>query len=133
MRRPRPRRRHRRVPVAAAAVVFAISSFSTMALTAANVVPASRADLETRPVGVMELAPAACGGLALTNVIVGTNGTNANNLLLGDDDDNSMEGRNGNDCILGGGGDDAIDGGAGFDVCIGGAGTNTFSRCEQIA
>ena len=136
MRRPRPRRRHRRVPVAAAAVVFAISSFSMMALTAANVVPASKADLETRPVAATELAPAACASLPLTTVAFGSGG-GGNDLVLGTAAGETLTGNGGTDCVVGGAGNDTLWGNSGSgDVCIGGDGNDTFgffgflSGCE---
>jgi hypothetical protein len=108
-----------------------------MALTAANVVPPSRADLETRARTVPELAPSACAGLPLANVVVGGSGGNGNDLVLGTAAGETLSGNGGTDCVVGGGGNDNLWGNSGGgDVCIGGPGSDTFgffgffSGCE---
>ncbi|MGZ8607358.1 MAG: hypothetical protein ACXWXQ_09960 [Actinomycetota bacterium] len=142
MRRPRrrPRRARRRTPFVVAGAVFALSSLSMLGLTAANVVPASRADLETRSAAAAEMAPAACAGLPLTNIAFG-NGGGGNDLVLGTAAGETRPGGGGTDCVLGGGGNDSLYGNAGSgDVCIGGPGNDSFglfgihflSGCETI-
>jgi hypothetical protein len=100
-----------------------------VALTATNVVPATRAgssDLGAPTAN--QLKPSTCAALSLTAVVVGSgvvNGTAASELV------DIMRGRGGNDCILGGAGNDSLRGDAGTDVCIGGSGTDTFhATCE---
>ena len=99
--------------------------------TAANTVPASNVGSSGTAITANTLKPAACNGITLTNLVIGTNGTAGNDLLLGSAGVDNMNGGNGNDCILGGGGNDAIAGGGGTDVCIGGPGVDTFNaNCE---
>jgi Ca2+-binding RTX toxin-like protein len=99
--------------------------------TAANTVPASNVGSSSTAITANTLKPAACNGITLTNLVIGTNGTAGNDLLLGSAGVDNMNGGNGNDCILGGGGIDAIAGGGGTDVCIGGPATDTFNaNCE---
>jgi Ca2+-binding RTX toxin-like protein len=106
-----------------------------VALTATNVVPATRAgssDLGAPTAN--QLKPSTCAALSLTAVVVGSgvvNGTAASELVLGSAGVDIMRGRGGNDCILGGAGNDSLRGDAGTDVCIGGSGTDTFhATCE---
>jgi Ca2+-binding RTX toxin-like protein len=99
--------------------------------TAANTVPASNVGSSSTAITANTLKPAACNGITLTNLVIGTNGTAGNDLLLGSAGVDNMNGANGNDCILGGGGIDSIAGGGGTDVCIGGPGADTFNaNCE---
>ena len=99
--------------------------------TAANTVPASNVGSSSAAITANTLKPAACNGITLTNLVIGSTGTNGNDLVLGSAGADTMNGGNGNDCILGGGGIDAIAGGGGTDVCIGGPGVDTFNaNCE---
>ncbi|MBU4457044.1 MAG: hypothetical protein KKA65_06095 [Nanoarchaeota archaeon] len=103
------------------------------AVAAANTVPPSRLTNQSRPITANDLKPPQCAALNLTAIVVGNgvfSGTNANELILGGPNADTIDGRAGKDCILGGGGDDYIDGGAHTDVCIGGPGNDTFFRCE---
>ena len=103
------------------------------ALTAGNTVPATNAGFVTRAIGACDLKPAACAGMTLTNLVVGTgtfNGTAGNDLILGGPGNDTINGKAGDDCILGGGGNDSINGGGGNDVCIGGPGNDTFAGCR---
>jgi Ca2+-binding RTX toxin-like protein len=101
------------------------------AFTAANVVPASRADSVEQSITAYTLKPSACAALALATVVVGTTGGNGNDLLLGSTGVDAMRGNQGNDCMLGGDGNDNLRGDNGTDVCIGGPGTDTFhATCE---
>ena len=102
-----------------------------VAATAANTVPASNVGSSSAAITANTLKPAACNGITLTNLVIGSTGTNGNDLVLGSAGADTMNGGNGNDCILGGGGIDAIAGGGGTDVCIGGPGVDTFNaNCE---
>jgi len=103
--------------------------------TAANAVPASNLGSSSQAITADMLKPAACAGITLTNLVIGNNGTNGNDLVLGTAAVDNMNGGNGNNCIFrgggGGGGNDSIAGGGGTDVCIGGPGTDTFNgSCE---
>lgn len=103
------------------------------AIAATNSVPSSHLTDQSRPITANDLKPSQCAALNLTEIVVGSgkfSGTNANELILGGPDADTIDGKGGSDCILGGGGNDDIDGGSGTDVCIGGPGTDTFSRCE---
>jgi Ca2+-binding RTX toxin-like protein len=106
-----------------------------VALTATNVVPATRAgssDLGAPTAN--QLKPSACAALSLTTVRVGSGtitGTGAAELILGSSGVDTMRGQGGSDCILGGAGNDSLRGDGGTDVCIGGPGTDTFhATCE---
>ncbi len=103
------------------------------AFTAANFVPVSNAGTHQRPITANDLKPAECAGLDLSRVAGGpgiTMGTEANELLLGSNIIDAIDGQSGSDCIVGGPADDVITGGPGTDVCIGGAGNDTFVGCE---
>lgn len=102
--------------------------------TASNTVPPSRLGESTHAIGPNDLKPAACAGITVTNMMVGTgsailNGTNASNLLIGVPGTLTINARQGNDCVAGNSAVLVINGGAGTDVCIGGAST-TFAQCE---
>jgi serralysin len=62
---------------------------------------------------------------AIVNV-EGARGTAFNDLIMGNNADNSLEGFSGNDQIDGGAGNDALHGDAGSDTLIGGAGNDTL-------
>ena len=104
-----------------------------MVAATANTVPATRVDYNVSAITINDLKPAACAGLSLTNLIIGSGtltGTSGNDLILGSSGVDVIDGLGGNDCILGGGGDDLITGGDGNDVCQGGPGNDSFSTCE---
>ena len=101
----------------------------TPAYTANNIVPATNAGQSSIAISADTLKPAACSGVTLTNLVIGTIGTSANDLILGTAGVDVMSGGAGNDCMLGGGGADIMDGGLGTDVCIGGPGIDTLN-CE---
>ena len=120
----------RRVRIAVGGVLL-VGLGLAPAFTAANAVPASRADAVAQSITANALKPSACSALALTAIVTGTNGGNGNDLLLGSGAADTMRGNQGNDCMLGGGGNDNLRGDNGTDVCIGGAGTDTFhATCE---
>lgn len=120
-------RRSLRFAAAGAAVGLVLVS----ALASANSIPGSNAGTSATAIGADALKPAACGGITLTTVSLGSGG-NAAELVLGTAAaNNPLRGFNGNDCILGGGGNDNLRGDGGTDVCIGGPGTDTFhATCE---
>jgi Ca2+-binding RTX toxin-like protein len=129
----RPRRgAARRRPLSIPAILAATVAVSAVVgLTAANSVATSRAEDSSRAVTADELKPATCAGVALSSVVVGSNGTNGNNLLIGSTAADTLDGNQGNDCVLGGGGNDSLRGSQGTDVCIGGPGTDSFHpSCE---
>jgi len=97
-------------------------------------VPASNVGLESVPVTVEDIKPAACAGLYLTNIVSGSGaltGTAGNDLIIGSAGADTIDGLGGDDCILAGSGDDLITGGDGTDICIGGPGTDIFTTCES--
>ena len=101
----------------------------TPAYTANNIVPATNAGQSSIAISADTLKPPECAGITLTNLVVGTIGTAANDLILGTAAGDIMSGGAGNDCMLGGGGNDIMDGSTGTDVCIGGPGADTLN-CE---
>lgn len=122
-------------PTRAGLLAFALLLLVGVAVTATNVVPATRAGSSSLgPATANQLKPGACASLTLTGVLVGSgtfNDSNAANLVLGSAGVDSIRGRGGSDCILGGSGNDALRGDGGTDVCIGGPGTDTFhGTCE---
>ena len=100
------------------------------AVAAGNIVPTTRLDDQRFSITANSLAPAACSGLNLTNIVISSGlifGTASNDLILDDGGGGDLIfGLGGDDCIIGGGGNDTIYGGAGNDVCIGGPGTDSF-------
>jgi Ca2+-binding RTX toxin-like protein len=127
-------RRRRRPPKALLAVV-ALTLWLGVAITATNVVPATRAGAPTGGAPTAnQLKPAACAALNLSTVRVvsGTfTGTGAAELIIGSPGVDTLRGAGRDDCILGGDGNDSLRGDGGTDVCIGGAGTDTFhATCE---
>jgi Ca2+-binding RTX toxin-like protein len=112
--------------------LLVIWSAVTAALTASNSVGVSHADNDLRAVSVNDRAPVQCQAVIIvTSVVVGTNGTNGDELLVGSASPESLDGNKGDDCVLGGGGDDSLRGSQGTDVCIGGPGNDTFHpSCE---
>ncbi len=106
-----------------------------VALTATNVVPATRAGstIPGRPTA-NQLKPSACVSLNLTTVLSGSgtiDGSNAAELILGGAGADTIRGRAGTDCLVGGAGNDSLRGDGGTDICIGGPGIDTFvNSCE---
>ena len=106
---------------------------SVMAFAATNPIPATTVAHQTMSVDINDLKPSTCAGWSLTNLVTGAgslNGTEGNDLIIGNSNADTIDGLGGDDCILGGGGDDLITGGDGTDVCNGGPGTDTFITCE---
>ena len=118
------------IRVAVIAAVIALVCALALVLGATNTVPASNVGRSQQAIGVQDLAPPECAGMGLTTLVTNGNGTNGNDLLLGDAAVNTLSGSNGNDCLVGGAGNDTLRGQGGTDVCIGGAGTDTYQQCE---
>ena len=114
----------------APALVLAAAWPTDVALTASNVVGGARLGSSSSAISVDDKKPAACAGVTVTNLVVGGNGSNAADLLLGSAAADTLMGKNAGDCLVGGAGDDALNGGNGNDVCIGGPGSDTFTGCE---
>jgi Ca2+-binding RTX toxin-like protein len=103
------------------------------AFAAAITVPSTRLMDRSFVPDANDLKPPECAGLNLINIVTGSgviNGTQDNDLILGDVGDDKLQGKNGDDCLVGGDGDDNLTGNNGWDVCIGGAGNDTFKQCE---
>lgn len=103
------------------------------AFTAANVVPVSDADQAAQPTTANDLKPPECDALDLTAVVGGSGavvGSDANELLLGSELIDTIDGGGGGDCLVGGPADDVLTGGAGVDICLGNDGADTFLGCE---
>lgn len=135
-------------------MLLVVAGNGLIAVAGANVTPQSSATIETVAVTAQDLAPAACAGMGLTNVVSGAgafSGTAANDLITGSAGADTIDGQGGADCIVGGGGnddlqgdggndvllggdgDDALDGGADTDVCAGGGQAgDTFNLCETV-
>jgi Ca2+-binding RTX toxin-like protein len=109
------------------AVLILLST--TSALTAGNIVPVTFLSSQSFSISISDLAPSACAGLNLTNIVYAsglTFGTNGNDLILGSGNGETIFGLGGDDCIVAGGGDDILLGGGDTDVCIGGPGSDSF-------
>jgi len=126
----------RLVAVAAAATLF---GGIIGALTASTTVPTSNAGETVHSLSVNEIAPAACSGIALQDIIIGSGniqGTANNDLILGSSGSDTLNGNGGNDCMVGGNHGttkDNFKGGAGNDVCIGdGANRDAYNSCATI-
>jgi Ca2+-binding RTX toxin-like protein len=111
------------------------------AFTASVSVPASARGSVTYTLSLQEIAPSACAGIALQDIVVGSgnfSGTPNNDLILGSSGADTINGNGGADCMVGGshggaGNRDAFFGGKGNDVCIGdGAGVDRFNNCQTI-
>jgi Ca2+-binding RTX toxin-like protein len=116
-----------------ALLVAGLALVAGSALTALNVVGASRAGSSTTAVSVLQLAPTECAGMPLNRVRVwGAPGSSGGNqLILGTPASDTITGGGGRDCIVGGAGNDTLNGGGGQDVCIGGLGNDVFANCES--
>jgi hypothetical protein len=117
-------------------LVMLILASVIAAIAAVNTVPSSRTTDQNRAITANNLKPSSCSALNLTSIVVcygsgDCNGTNASELILGNQYYNRIDASGGNDCIVGGDSDDDIDGQAGTDVCIGGPGYDSFGGgCE---
>jgi Ca2+-binding RTX toxin-like protein len=130
-----PRRRRARPPVVTVLLFGAVLIGGILGVSAANSVPATKANDQSRAIATDDLKPTPdCFGITVTTKVNGSgivNGTMGADLITGGSGIDTISGQNGNDCILGGGGADALNGGNGTDVCIGGPGIDTFNaNCE---
>lgn len=128
-RAPRRRRNRSVLPV----LLLASAINIVIVWTATNTVPATLADNQTAPIEANDLKPLECAALDLTHVEGGSvtvTGTAANDLVLGSELLDSIDGMGGDDCLVAGPGTDTLDGGAGDDVCLGGPEVDTFISCE---
>ena len=128
---------HRYIPRLTVIVLTILILVSTVFAFAANiVVPTTRLTNQSSPITVNTLKPAACSAITLTAIVYCPasggvcNGTNANDLIIGSSNIDTIQGKGGSDCIVGGGGDDDITGSQAKDVCIGGPGNDVFKKCE---
>jgi Ca2+-binding RTX toxin-like protein len=110
--------------------IIAVVCGLALVAAATNTVPSSNVGRSQRAIGVQDLAPPECAGMGLTTLVTNGNGTNGNDLLLGDAAANTLSGGNGNDCLVGGAGIDTLRGQGGTDVCIGGGGVDVYQQCE---
>jgi Ca2+-binding RTX toxin-like protein len=112
-------------------LVVAVGATAVLALTASNTVPATNVGRQQLGIDANALKPAACSALNLTNLVVGTNGTAANDLILGPAAGSNFNGNGGADCMVGGAGKDKFTGNGprAGDICIGNGGTDNFTRC----
>lgn len=120
-----------RLRVLVLVLVVAVGATAVLALTASNTVPATNVGRQQLGIDANALKPAACSTLDLTNLVVGTNGTAANDLILGPAAGSSFNGNGGADCMVGGAGKDKFTGNGprAGDVCIGNGGTDNFTKC----
>ena len=102
---------------------------ATTGVLASNSLPATKLGQVGTPVTANDLKPSDCGSLNLANVVTGSTGSAADDLVLGTSGVDDIAGGDGDDCLVGGAGNDTITGGAGTDVCIGSGGA-TFASCE---
>lgn len=126
-------RRSGRVPGFLIAVTTFAAVNLVVALSASGFVPPTYAGNSTRAITANDLKPAECAALDLASVSGGSGlvvGTAANELLLGSELIDSIEGAGGDDCLVGGPMEDTLTGGLGVDVCVGGDGVDVFVGCE---
>jgi Ca2+-binding RTX toxin-like protein len=118
----------------AVAVALGLLFVVGVASTATNVIEASRAGQQNRPITPNDLKPPECAALDLQELRVAGRGGGAGKaaLLLGRSGNDRLIGGGGSDCIVGGAGNDDFNAGGGTDICIGGPGVDTFKNCETV-
>ena len=118
----------------AVAVALGLLFVVGVASTATNVIEASRAGQQNRPITANDLKPPECAALDLQEIRVagGSGGAGHGGLVLGRSGNDRLLGGGESDCIVGGAGNDDINAGGGIDVCIGGPGVDTFKNCETV-
>lgn len=97
-------------------VLAAITGYAALLTTTTSGI-----DVISLTVDPSDFIPAVCRANGITS-ITGYTPSNGNDLLIGDDNPNVIDGLNGDDCIIGNGGGDTIYGGNGDDVIVGGNG-----------
>ncbi|MBL7161156.1 MAG: hypothetical protein ISS57_01015 [Anaerolineales bacterium] len=136
-------------------IIFLILLGVFTAFAAVNIVPSGFLDEDIIPVSANDLKPDECNIINLSNIVNIGNGdspTSGNDLILGTDKNDVIDGLAGDDCILGGdkndtlvggdgddvilGGDkkDSAVGGDGYDICYGGGGSDKAGDfdCEEV-
>lgn len=108
-----------------------ILSTAVFALTATNTVASSTASESYHTATANEMKPPECDALDLTTIVVGSNGTQGNDLILGTTGGDLLQGKKGDDCIIGGDGDDTLRGGQDNDILLGGAGDDTLDGGKE--
>jgi len=128
---------HIYIPRLAFGVLSILILVSSIFAFAANiVVPTTRLTNQSSAVTANTLKPTACSAITLTEIVYCPtsggicHGTNANELIIGSSNIDTIQGKGGSDCIVGGGSDDDISGSQASDVCIGGPGTDVFKKCD---
>jgi Ca2+-binding RTX toxin-like protein len=118
----------------AALVALGLLCVVGVASTATNVIEASRAGQQNRPITANDLKPPECAALDLQEIrVVGRQGGAGHaGLVLGTSGNDRIIGGGDSDCIVGGAGNDDINAGGGTDICIGGPGVDTFKNCETV-
>lgn len=97
------------------------------AFSAANSIPASRAEDYNEVIAVNSLKPTECASLNLTSKIAHPASANGSaNLVLGTTGADTISSLGGTDCIVGRGENDTLQGGAGVDILLGGTGNDTL-------
>ncbi len=122
--------------------VLGLWAVSVTAYSAQNSVPPTRLDDQVQGVSLQQFVPPECAGIVIENIIVAGSGrrwvygTDGNDLILGNDRVNRIDGLGGDDCIVGGAGSEGwwlwgiiplaayLRGGDGNDVILGGAGND---------
>ena len=117
--------------------VVSVIAIAVPVWTATNTVASSKASNTSNASTATQLAPAACKGMGLTAVLVGSpnaTGGGGAELILGTGAANTLSGGGGRDCIVAGAGNDTLNGGgpggAAGDYCDGGAGADVMLGCE---
>ncbi len=106
------------------ALVCTLGASSGVALTASSTLPKSSAGRFQQAQGPNDYKPNECDVITVTTLVINTDGTGANELVLGKGGSQTLSGGAGSDCILGGGGADDLSGGGGTDVILGGPGND---------
>jgi len=107
-------------------LIALIAVNAASAFAAANSVPASRLDDDSFPITANALKPSECAGINLTNIVVNSNGSTGNDLILVTAVGSNINALDGDDCIVGGDGEDRLSGSGGADVLLGGGGDDTL-------
>ena len=113
-------------------LLLVIGSVGTV-FTSSNTVPQTSAGITFVSIGPNEVKPDECAGIAVTNIIVITDGLQSgtldNDLMVGSATVSALDGGAGNDCLVTGNTAAVLTGGPGDDVCIGRM-TTVFHECE---
>ncbi len=118
--------------IALLCVLLGVSAAALGIFTASNAVPSTHVGRQQLAINANALKPAECAALNLTHLVVGTNGTAADDLILGPATASTFNGNGGRDCMVGGARKDTFNGNGNRagDVCIGNGGNDTFKKCQ---